>query len=116
MLRSVFSRSGLSWAKRLRSSLVQIMKAFSGLLTRVSADDFGSGLAQLESELTEIGLVGPEPGDFASDISSLWEDSQQNLSLSNMAFVGHSSKCVEIGSKYMVTIFLTFDVALLLQY
>lgn len=60
LLRSVFSRSGLSCARRLRSSLVQMMKAFRGLLTRVSGVGLVSGLEQLSSDSAEAGLEGPE--------------------------------------------------------
>lgn len=72
MLRSVFSRSGLRCASRLRSSLVQMMKAFRGLLTLccVEEADLASGLVQLESELTDTGLDGPEAGERTSDIRS----------------------------------------------
>lgn len=71
LLRSVFSRSGLSCASRLRSSLVQMMKAFRGLLTLCCADtDLASGLAQLESEFTDSGLDGPELGERTSAVRS----------------------------------------------
>lgn len=64
LLRSVFSRSGFSCARRLRSSLVQMMKALRGLRTRTCAEeDLASGLVQLESELTDRGLDGAEPGE-----------------------------------------------------
>lgn len=60
----MFSRSGFRCAKRLRSSLVQMMKAFRGLLTLCCPEaDLASGLVQLESEFTDTGLVGPEHGD-----------------------------------------------------
>lgn len=71
LLKSVFSNSGLSCASRLRSSLVQMMKAFRGLLTRCGAGPhLASGLAQLESELTDSGLEGPELGERTSFICS----------------------------------------------
>lgn len=87
LLRSVFSRSGLSCASRRRSSLVQIMKAFRGLLTLCcAAADLGSGLVQLESEFAESGLEGPELGEHTWAIwspsaignSSLHETELQN--------------------------------------
>ena len=100
LLRSVFSSSGLSRARRRRSSLVQMMKAFRGLLTRGSTD-LASVLEQLESEFTECGLEGPEPGDRTS--VTLVDDAAMKFSLSNIALVAQSSKSDLIRSKYMVT-------------
>ena len=101
LLRSVFSSSGFSRARRLRSSLVQMMKAFKGLLTRGSTD-LASVLEQLESEFTECGLEGPEPGDRTS--VTLVDDAAMKFSLSNIALVAHRSKSDFLfRSKYMVT-------------
>lgn len=81
LLRSVFSRSGLSCASRLRSSLVQMMNALRGLLTLFSVDaDLASGLVQLESEWTDMGLEGPELGQRVSIICSASPEPQSSLS------------------------------------
>lgn len=82
LLRSVFSRSGLSCASLLRSSLVQMMNAFRGLLTLCVEADLGSGLLQLESEFTDMGLEGLEPGERKSLICS--RSAAPGSSLSNM--------------------------------
>lgn len=101
LLRSVFSRSGLSCASRLRSSLVQMMKAFKGLLTLCCVDkDFTSGLAQLESEFTDSGLEGPELGERSSIISS--RSTEPESALLNMARFAQSWKAAGSWLKCML--------------
>lgn len=81
LLRSVFSRSGFRCASRLRSSLVQMMKAFRGLLTRCCVEEavLVSGLVQLDSELTDTGLDGPEAGERTSVICSPTAEAASSL-------------------------------------
>lgn len=100
LLRSVFSRSGLSCARRLRSSLVQMMKAFRGLLTLCCVEvHLASGLEQLESEFTDSGLEGPELGERTSDIcspSAASTSSHSNIALFSLSWkvAGTRWKCM----------------------
>lgn len=57
------------------------MKAFRGLLTLccVEEADLASGLAQLESELTDTGLDGPEAGERTSLICSPSAEAESSL-------------------------------------
>lgn len=77
----MFSRSGFRWASRLRSSLVQMMKAFRGLLTLccVEEADLATGLVQLESEFTDAGLDGPEAGERTSLLCSPSAEAESSL-------------------------------------
>ncbi|TNN65795.1 hypothetical protein EYF80_023947 [Liparis tanakae] len=92
--------SGLSCASRLRSSLVQMMNAFRGLLTLCCVDtDLASGLAQLESEFTDSGLGGPELGERTSVIcspSTVPESSPSNGTLIAQSWyaAGSCPKCM----------------------
>lgn len=58
-----------------------MMKAFRGLLTLccVAEADLASGLVQLESELTDTGLDGPEEGERTSAICSPSAEAESSL-------------------------------------
>lgn len=76
----MFSRSGFRCASLLRSSLVQMMKAFRGLLTLCCVEaDLPSGLVQLESEFTDAGLDGPDAGERISVIGSPSAEAESSL-------------------------------------